>query len=176
MSEFDAALLERSRCLRNVMLKLESKYADLPKGVFYRIKKKGKVYYYYIDEDNAPKLRYIRRENNDLLRGLAQRKYVEDLREACEAEVGAIDSYLAKLPAVRAEELYDRTEEDVREIIDPVVDNDARFALRWERDNYTPRLKVSLPDGLETDHGEWVKSKSECLIANMLYKNKIPYV
>ncbi len=176
MNEIDGALIERGKYLRDVILRLDSDYSDLPEGTLYKYIRNGKQYYYYRNQDRFAKPRYIRQSEAGLIRGLAQRKYVDDLREACEAEAGAIDSYLAELPAVRAEELYDKTEEDMREMIDPVVDDDVRFALRWERENYTPRLKVSLPDGIETERGEWVRSKSECMIANMLYKNKIPYV
>lgn len=176
MNEIDGALIERGKYLRDVVLRLDSEYADLPEGRLYIVKKHQKVHYYLWDNDSPSKFRYIKQSETGLIRGLAQRKYVDDLREACEAEAGAIDSYLSKLPIVRAEELCDSAEEEVRGMIDPIVDNDTSFVLGWERENYTPQLEVSLHDGLETERGEWVKSKSECMIANMLYKNGISYV
>lgn len=176
MNEISKMLTARSNYLHGVLSVIESKYADLPRRVLYRLKRRGNIYYYYKDRDSRQNPSYIKKENISLLQELAQREYIDKLQEAASSELAAIDGCLAQLPPKCAEEVYDTAEEDVKSLIDPVVDSDERFAARWERDHYTERTNISLPEGIETERGEWVRSKSECLIANMLNKNAIPYV
>ncbi|MBR0157641.1 MAG: hypothetical protein IJM24_01005 [Clostridia bacterium] len=202
MNDVDRALTERSAYLKGVLISLDSDYADLPDGSLYKVFRNGKAHYYFRARDGSGKLRYIKAEDRGLLRVLAQRKYVDELRSSAEAEAEAINAYRARLPSVCVEEICDKMDENLRGMIDPVIDNDLRFALRWERENcrmpacasreantngeantheantrgdVSSREAVNVPDGNETDLGEIVRSKSECLIANMLHRNGILY-
>ena len=57
----------------------------------------------------------------------------------------------------------------------PVIPTDEQYRKQWEEVTYTPGYFKSDAPMYITDRGERVRSKSEQLIANLLYRLGIPY-
>ena len=175
MNDTAKMLIDRKNYLGNVKRLLDSKYANLPPGKLYIIKRGGKYYFYIRNHKLSGQLIYIKKKNAKLISGLMQKKYVDQMREAIDNESEAIDLFLTHMPATVVEDVYNGIDLEIRESIDPVIDNDIRFAMRWAEGNAITVDTSDESTGIKTDRGERVKSKSECLIANMLNKNGILY-
>ena len=74
-----------------------------------------------------------------------------------------------------AEEQYELMSEGWRELVHPIIETDAQFVARWLSVEYPPSKVEGKKEEFITERGEYVRSKSEVLIANYLYRHKIPY-
>ena len=174
MSIIEKKLTGRANYLNTEIKRLDAKYADLPEGTVYKTQIKGKYYYYY---RCGSKSRYIKKSEAKLVRLLMQKKYISMLRQAIMKELSAIGQYLTALPLIRAEEVYESLEEDVRQTVKPEFESDKLLLSRWaEREAEALAFNSKMTTDYETNKGENVRSKSEYMIANMLYKNSIPYI
>lgn len=194
MNIFTDKLSKRKDKLRRLEAKLCKKILKLPKGTIYTIEKHNKTHYYFRDPARDGKFCYIR-DNNSIINALLPKQYLLKLQEAAGKELTAIDLYLGNMPEVPAEEVYETFSGDEKERIVPELESDELFVRRWEEEKYeslrdAEKLGIvtwnsaafydedgdNIPVSEHiTDRGEIVRSKSECLIANMLNKNGIPY-
>ncbi|MBR7062559.1 MAG: hypothetical protein IKI42_05940 [Clostridia bacterium] len=174
MRTIECELTQRASCLRSKLDVINTKYANLPEGSIYLTKSKGKTYYYYRCSAGS---RYIKKSEKGLIRLLLQKAYINMLRSAIMRELAAINSYLAAIPPVLAEDTFDLLEEDARQFVSPELESEHQLLLRWvESDAEAMKVNASLTTDYETNKGEHVRSKSEYMLANMLFKNEIPYI
>lgn len=194
MNKLSDKLNKRKTQLRSLEAKLCKKIEKLPKGTIYTIKNHKKAHFYFRDPAQDGKFCYIR-DDDSLIHALLQKRYLLRLQEAAGKELTAIDLYLGHMPEVSAEEVYETFSGDEKERIVPELESDELFVRRWEGEKYESLREAEKlgivawnsaavydEDGDNipvsesiTDRGEVVRSKSECLIANMLNKNGIPY-
>ena len=121
---------------------------------------------------------YIKKDDADLVRQLAQKDYDERMLRAAQAGKDALetlaDRYLETgLDAVRA--IYAQLGDRRRELVTPYALTDAEFEARWRKEAYETLGSVGCETFFETDRGEKVRSKSELIIANKLAAAGIPY-
>ena len=186
----------RRKQLQTLVAKLDKKIANMPSGTLYISKKNTKPYYYYRNSSQDREYHYLKKDDSKRLHALLQKQYLLRLQEAAEKELTAIDLYLGHMPELPAEEVYETFSGDEKKRIIPELESDELFVCRWEEEEYeslreAEKLGIvtwnsaavyddedggSIPVSESiTDRGEIVRSKSECLIANMLNKNGIPY-
>lgn len=191
-----AELIVRKKELQRLLSRIKAKYKDLPEETIYVARRKDNIYYYYRGSDKLSRPHYIKQSNVKLIKTLMQKSYVIELRKTIEKELKAIESFLAHFPEVSPEELYDRLNKERQQFVIPELESDKLFMRHWEEEKYeslreaeklgvVTRSSAAVYDGEDgdsipvseniTDRGEIVRSKSECLIANMLNKNGIPY-
>lgn len=177
MNEIQIKIKKRKAFLLKLLSKINLKASCLPDGTIIIARRKGHTQYYYKDKGNCVDRtkKYIKKENLKLIHDLMQKNYIERLRRSIAAELEAIDSYLEAMPNVLAEDIYDNLNEERRAIVDPEVETDDIFRHNWENAPFVALNKPFNSDSLKTDRGEVVRSKSEYIIANILYKHSIPY-
>ena len=74
-----------------------------------------------------------------------------------------------------AEDVYDNLTEDRKYLVKPIIPTDEQLVSRWLAEPYKKKpISEDVPI-FETKRGERVRSKSEMIIANMLYDYGIPY-
>ena len=195
MNIFTDKMSKRKEKLWRLEAKLCKIIEKLPKGKIYTIEKHNKTHYYFRDPTRDGKFCYIK-DDNKIINALLQKQYLLKLQEAAGKELIAIDLYLGHMPEVSAEEVYETFSGDEKERIVPELESDELFVRRWEEEKYESLREAEKlgivtwssaaayddEDGVNipvsesiTDRGEIVRSKSECMIANMLNKNGIPY-
>ena len=92
-----------------------------------------------------------------------------------EQELKAWNMLAKFFPSMTVEEVY-RTLSPVRQkFVTPVIPTDEEFQEQWEAVTYEPGRFMDGAAVFMTDRGERVRSKSEQLIANLLYRLGIPY-
>ena len=114
-------------------------------------------------------------EDNELVKVLAQKEYERKVLRSIEQEVKAIEKYLSSIPQNTAEEIYNSLHIERQKLIRPVRETDEQFVRRWEAFAFRGKeIEESVPV-LLTEKGEQVRSKSEMIIADLLYSEGIPY-
>lgn len=129
---------------------------------------------YYLCEGGDTNGKYIRREKNGIAYKLAQRDYDRKILRSADAKVNWLEKTIKKLPKDDLVELYEKSP-DRKKLIRPYEMSDADFREWWECQKYQGKdFRENAPE-IYTERGERVRSKSEKLIADKLYKMNIPY-
>lgn len=123
---------------------------------------------------------YIKKSNAALIKALAQKEYDQKILKTIDAEERRIRKFLNKYNPNSLLEVYDSMPEQKGIFVTKYELSDEEYAKMWEESkNNLGRIE---PDeqlkelGLITEKGEYVRSKSEKIIADTLTKNNINYV
>ena len=106
---------------------------------------------------------------------LANKSYSLQLIKKASKELKDINSLLDKGTLGQTENVYTKLNSYRRSLVKPIMMNDDEYAMRWINEQYhinQYRLNEKI---YETKNHEWVRSKSEKDIANILNDMGIPY-
>lgn len=176
MKTVESILREEVCELERIVEQAKKRLQTAPKG-FLRIKKKrGKAEFYYKNPDvSAGKSKYLKKSEQGIAKGIAQRDYdVQMLKNAME-RIKAINLFLDKYEKTNLKTIYRNTNECRRELITAPILPDDEFVKRWQATQYTGKAFAENTPEIITEGGERVRSKSEKIIADKLYSLGIPY-
>lgn len=168
---------------RAARLKKEIKKAEKIKGSFpegrLRVSRNGKkTRFYRVDEtkDKRDKFGiYIPVAEKELVADLAQKDYNREFLRLAHKELKGIEKSIRALSAPDADAAYQKASPTRQNLITPYIETDEMFVKKW-LDN-KPAQNALMPEGriYDTRNGEKVRSKSESIIADILYDLGIPY-
>lgn len=92
-----------------------------------------------------------------------------------EKELLAIRKYKSTLPKTAVEHIYEKLHKERQKLVEPIILPDNEFLKQWENYKYKGKGFDENTPELYTDKNERVRSKSEVIIADSLYKANIPY-
>ena len=178
MKEQLKALEEKSRELGELMKQIETSQASLADLGTLEMKKKGGVltFYQYFGKD-APR-KYLNKSQAQLIASLAQKRYYMQVYEAAREKKKAVDQCVAIMKSeayvFNLASIYEALPAEFREKVKPIGDFDAEYARKWQERKFT-RSQMRYEAVFKTKRGEYVRSKSELIIADRLYDAGIPY-
>ena len=148
---------------------------DAPKGCLKYQIKAGKAYYYQKyknEEENSYVVHYIERKDEKLAMKLAQKGYFLMIKPLLEKEIKALEQFLESYNTRDVEEVYDGLAEERKKLVTPVRMSKKELINKWESEKF--ELYKGYEENLkyETEGGEIVRSKSEVIIANLLYSKR----
>lgn len=146
-----------------------------PKGNL-RISRRGsRAQFFHITKKGDNIGKYIRVKDRDLARLLAQKDYNEKVKKVINEQLSIIKRFLAHYSENAVEDVYAKMNGFRQELIEPIVLSDEEYVRRWLEEPYEGKgFKPDTPV-LYTKRGERVRSKSEVIIADMLFSLGIPY-
>lgn len=159
---------------RRLIDDMQSTLADLPQGRLHSVKFSGKNYYYL--RSNANKEKYIGTEEHELVQKLKARRFAEYSLSVAKKDEKLLCSLIknyepfspeyitSKLPRI-----YRTKTAEYIEGIDFMCASDWAEAPYPRNSNYAGQLTHL------TLKGDFVRSKSEAIIANLLFSKNIPY-
>lgn len=131
----------------------------------------GTHYKYYISSDK--KRNYIPFEKRDLVKELALKRYYEDRISAYQKEIKALDHYLANSPK-DPDDLY-RKHPALLALL-PEEISTCENIIEWDEAGCDKNKDHPENLIIQTLKGDRVRSKSEAMIADELFRSKIPYI
>ncbi len=162
--------------MEEYLIKLQERqkdYKNLPhRGLRAASHRSG--FQYYIRED-GPKYRYVCRSKLDTVKKMIQRDYEENLIRILQKDLKKISRLIDNCQLSSLAKEYDRLPEGKRVFVDPLVINDQMYVERWYKKYPGGKNTYQEAGQYTTDRGELVRSKSEKIIADMFYRNAIPY-
>lgn len=161
--------------LQKIISKITAELPGFPDGNL-RIQKAHKKPQYFLVLDNSDTHgSYIKAQNQDLPRKLAQKNYYEKLLKEAKREEKAINSYLKGMEGKRPEEVFASMNKYRKELITPLLMSDEEYAKIWENEPYEKNPYHEEECIHPTEKGDLVRSKTEARIADMYYQLGIPY-
>ena len=161
--------------LERLSRRIQNALKRSPTGNLRISRSKGGVYFYKLSEDRNEKDQYISKKNEELIRQLAQKDYLQEVLKRAEEEAAFLGKVGERYPGPAPEEVYDTLDETRRSLVRSIVESDEEYVLRWLAVLYE---KKPIRDGdrvFHTENGEIVRSKSEVIIANTYKAEGIPY-
>lgn len=174
-SEVKNVLMVRKQFLEMLIQEKTQALQNAPSGKLRIDWRNGKPQYYYRSSREMREGKYISKKQSEQARVLAQKDYDEKVLRAASRELYILDKTLERFPKKSVDEVFHLLSEYRQDMIDPIEVPDAVFVKEWSVMEYTGKGFAPDDPVLITDRGERVRSKSEMLIANLLYQEKIPY-
>lgn len=175
MEEINKIMSAREKQLEKIRQKKMSQISMFPEGrleISYHHKNKVQYYRKLSTMDRGT---YIKVKDKDLAINLAQKDYDQKVLKSIDKELQAIKKFKSSFPKTTAEQVYEKLHRERQKLVDPINLPDDEFLKQWEEFKYKGKgFDDNMPE-LYTDKNERVRSKSEVIIADSLYKANIPY-
>lgn len=175
MKKIKKTLEERKEILLRIKKEKQKALRSGPEG-FLRVCKHGKKmqYYHRLDSKDLNGV-YIKEKDRKLAQKLAQKDYDGRVLKSVEEEIKAIEKYFSCLPKIAAEEIYEALHSGRQQLVKPICETTQQYIKNWENVTYEGKGFGAETAKLYTEKGERVRSKSEVIIADSLYRKGIPY-
>lgn len=166
-------------------LKIIDEFLDkAPKGCLKWQNKKGKTYYVHQqklegDEEESENSKvskwvrkYIKKQDISLAKTLAQKHYYLTIRPSIEKKVNELNRFIDIYEMDTAEDVYDSLCDERKRLVRPISISMKEKMKQWHEEIYEKNTLYSENLRYETEQGDFVRSKSEVIIANILYQNR----
>ncbi|WP_022759788.1 hypothetical protein [Butyrivibrio sp. AD3002] len=171
--EFIPFLKKRAEFLKKEIATRKKRLKSAPAGSL-RIVKKKHCSQYYLGGKNNIKGTYISKSEMPLIRALAQKKYDKKYVSAAEAELKGIQKFINSNPGKTAT-IVSSFPGELRDTLDYAEMTVKDYYETWQALPFTAKKNHENITLHLTRRGEHVRSKSEELIANALFRHGIPY-
>lgn len=168
-------LVKRKEYLEMLMETIRKRDQNSPIGKLRISNDKGILHYYCITESGDTHGKYIPKNNYKLAQQLAQKDYMHRLYQEAARELKDINIYLANHGETDLEDIYTSLNQYRKNIVEPMVIPDDIFVWQWENEPYEVNPYYQEEKVYPTKKDEFVRSKSEVLLADMYYELGIPY-
>lgn len=168
-------LLQEKKRLEYILKKTEKQLKDAPEGSL-RLSntRKWTQYYYYLPGERE-KEHYISKDNEDLIRKLAQKGYDAKVIKLARKRLDQIKKITKDYDEDEIEKLFLNEHGGRRKWIHPVEPTWNQQVQIWLSKEYIGKQFREGEPMILTDRGERVRSKSEKIIADCFFRKGIPY-
>lgn len=128
---------------------------------------------YYLCRQGVRK--YMKKSELLLVQELCQKDYEQRILNCAVKELKQLEGFRDKYSYDKCEDVYSNMHEKRKQFITPMILPDDEYIKAWESVPYDKKGFREGDPEFYTEKGERVRSKTEILIANALYKHNIPY-
>lgn len=168
-------LLCEQRRLENVLERTKEMEKDAPPGTLRISGSKKWVQFYHYVPGGKPKGNYIPKEDQELIRKLAQKSYNEKIIRLASRRLMQIKKITRDYEDEELEAVYLKEHEERKKRVRPVEPVWEQKVGEWEKREYRGKEFREDTPMILTERGERVRSKSEKILADCFYRNQIPY-
>lgn len=170
---------ERIAELRNMKQIVEDNGSNTEEGILSWKKSRGKTRYIRKKNTKDTTGTYLGKKDSTLISVLAQkyrnRKYLKAIRKETVLLEKCLEILNKNEIGSDVEKVWDNLPQEIKNHTDPVPFTDEEYAQKWQRQIQRRKKLVGITNN-KTLRGEYVRSKSEVIIADRLYLAGIPYL
>ena len=163
---------KRLSILRLYLSRKTSELQKAPEGTLRIILNHKRPQYYYLRKHEHGNGQYISSKNRKLVLDLAQRDYNKTMLKALQKQIAFLEQTLARYQGLSLEKVDQNFSPSRKPLIISDFPKASEIAEKWRSVHYARFNDKTL---FETERKEYVRSKSEQLIAQALNSHKIPY-
>lgn len=175
MIKFYEQLIARKKELMNAIVIAQRIVAAAPPGRLRIAKTPTGAHFFHVISHDDICGKYISLSNTKLISQLANKNYAERFLKKANEELGDINVFLKKKSFGKAEEVYTEINQFRKPYVSPILMTDDEYLGLWQKKSYSTNPYRAENKIYETDRHEFVRSKSEMDIANLLDQMGIPY-
>lgn len=173
---------EAKRLIRNeqelliiLETKLKKNLSNACDGILKISHSHGKIQYSVRAEGEKGSGRYLKKKERNIAQRIAQRDYDKTLEKKVANRIRQLESILNVCSRDELLQVYDNLPPARKQLVEPRILTDEMYAGKWEAEEYMGKVIDENATSFYTEKGHVVRSKSEKIIADKLYKMKIPY-
>ena len=188
MDELEKELIRKRAELELIKNSAERKLKNVQEGKIHVSKRKKTYQYYLKTKDDNGNGQYIKKSNLKLVETLVQKEYENKILKAVDGLQKDIEKLINRYNSQILSDIYLKLPNGKKELVRPYVLPPDEYALKWEEEQ--AKLKDLLNKkghnvedirylhdlGIVTEKGEYVRSKSEKILADKFYMMNVPYV
>ena len=148
---------------------------DSPEGSLRVANNDGFTRFYHVTDQSGKNGAYIRKKRSHLARALAQKDYNTKLLRSIRKEETAIRCFFNHYPAKSPEEVYSDLAPERKPLVDASFMEGKDLAEKWMSQPFEANPSFPEEKVFATKRGEFVRSKSEAMIADAYFDMGIPY-
>jgi len=161
--------------LESVLKEIDEFQKHAPQGSLKLLNRNHHTFYYqqYMDTQMGKLIRkYIKKEDGFLISSLAQKGFYLKIEPVLERNLNALKQFISNYRPEEAEKVYEELSEERKLLVVPIRGSKEDRLRWWKEESY--EKNSYFPENLkyETEQGEMVRSKSEVIIANILYQHR----
>lgn len=168
-------LTKRLIDIKHMINTCESFLATAPSGSLRYQKKANHAEFYHRQTSSQTTGKYISKKNNKFINALAQKYYMEKVLLDLKREYNLLNNFIQNFHPENTFERYSSLDDAIKMHIVPLMLSDSDYSDLWSKEPVSPFETYETPIAFCTSKNEYVRSKSEVLIANALAANNIPY-
>ncbi|MCR4691075.1 MAG: hypothetical protein K5739_07015 [Lachnospiraceae bacterium] len=175
MQDYTKLMMKRAAELKKAIRVAERNIKNYPKGRL-RISQSGnQVRYYHVLPGQDRSGTYIKRDRLDVINQLAQKDYTERFIRSARKELSRLEQCMGLLSNGDADLVYQTLGDRRKAFVEPYILPDEVYAERWKKEEFKTNTYMPETKKYETRQGEMVRSKSEAILADILFELGIPY-
>ena len=151
--------------------RLEKSLQQAPEGRIKVVTMQGKKRFYRVHEDGT--LEYLGKEKDDLVKALSQKKLNQELLKVTLKEKKALEKALKIIGVETREQVWAKFPKELKGYVQVDESVDEGHIKNWQSD--WGLVKQDDEHKLLTERGDYVRSKSEYIIADRLLRARVPY-
>ena len=152
----------------------EERLAKAPEGSL-RVSKCRNHPQYYLKKNGNKNGIYLPASEKGMIRALVQKRYDRKMLRSAKAQLETLERFLGRYDPESIDKLYYQIGPESRELLSFAELPNEIFAEKWQAVKYDAKpFAPGMPEHY-TQRGERVRSKSEVMIANALYRAGVPY-
>lgn len=175
MSSLEKETKKEIARLEKMIKKIDEFKEQAPQGCL-KIQNKGNNIYFYQQHRNEStkkwERRFIKKSDISVAKDLAQKQYYSMIKPLLEANLQTLSCFAEQYKKEEIGPIYDKLSTIRKALVRPLLDDKAEIIKRWQEENYEKNNAYSENLRYETEQGELVRSKSEVIIANLLYRHR----
>ena len=140
-----------------------------------KISKKKNGYQYYL-QDYEGKRKYVKQSDYYIIQRMMQRDYDEKVKKKLLTLRYRIDRFLKLYSIDEIEKVYTEMSDARKVMVEPVIMPDKDFVRNWIEEHKGEQNSFPEKGRYTTQNGEYVRSKSEKILADLFMKNGVPYI
>ena len=175
MNRLFCELVQRKEYLEKLLAELSQELINSPQGKLRVSNDRGNPRYYQIIESKDTHGRYITQKEMNLAYQLAQKDYMKKLHRKAVEELKDINEYLSKHKAEDLQKVFSDLNKYRKQLVSPLIMTEEMLVKQWEKEDYKSNPYCLEEKVYITKKGDYVRSKSEVLLADMYFELGIPY-
>lgn len=153
----------------------EKSLKKAPSGRLRISRRKNQMQWFHVAKGTTEHGKYIPVKDVARAKALAQKEYDQKALPEMKRQLLTIERFMKKIASCNLEKMYVDLHEGRRKLVVPVWMPEDIYVTQWISTAYEgKKFDEEIPE-IRTLRGERVRSKSEAMIADTLYRLKIPY-
>ena len=154
----------------------EKVIAKAPTGNVRASKCGNSIQFYYYDESTEKRNgQYMSKKEREKAGKIVEREYLEKLRRTCVERKAEVEKVMQMLANTDPQKVLHSMPAAKQQVLAKIILDDKEFVDKWQSKPYQGKpFPENFPE-IYSDRGERVRSKTEKIIADKLYREGIPY-
>lgn len=162
--------------LKRAIRRAEKDKSSFPEGRLRTSRSNGRIRYYKVSKERDTSGEYMpKNEQMLMIKLLAQKDYNKHFLKSAMDELEMLEKVLVRYQKKQSEAVYEGLSDERQNLVTSYIPSDDQIAEEWQSKTFKTNSYKIENKIYDTRRGEKVRSKSEAIIADMLFEMGIPY-